>query len=294
MSRFLFNLLYGIIRFLPYRLYHALAWLGAWGIYGVSVRLRRNAVDSLTIAFGATISRRQKEAIARASFLSLILGLADFVFYVVRPGRAADVFSLEGGEYLQEAHRKGLGTVVAIAHLGPFAAMLFKFLYEGYKVWVVMRPPRSKALRQDLVTRREAFAPQPIYSTPVRECVVACSGVLQRNEVLVMPVDQNYGGSGRVFVDFFGRKAATAAGPAAYAVKTGAALLTAFARPGGRGRWKITVAPVAVDRTVPERDAVLNATQQITARVEAEARARPGEWSCMHRGWKAVPREGEI
>ncbi len=157
-----------------------------------------------------------------------------------------------------------------------------------------MRPPRSEALRKDLISRRDTFAPQPIYSTPIRECVVACSQVLRRNEVLVMPVDQNYGGPGRVFVDFFGRKAATAAGPAAYAAKTGAALLTAFARPNGRGRWKITVAPVAIDRTVPEQEAILKATQEITARVEAEARANPGEWSWMHRRWKAVPREGEV
>ena len=294
MSRFLFNLLYGVIRFLPYRLYHAVAWVGAWVIYVVSTRLRRNAIESLTVAFGDTLSSSAKEAVARASFLSLTLGLADLAFYIARPGRAADVFTLVGGEHLQEARRQGVGTVVAIAHLGPFAAMLFKFLYEGYKVWAVMRPPRSKALREDLVNRRDMFAPQPVYSTPVRECVVACFQVLRRNEVLAMPVDQNYGGPGRVFVDFFGRKAATAAGPAAYAVKTGAALLTAFARPDGRGRWKIMVAPVEIDRMIPENDAVFKATQEITARVEAEARAYPGEWSWMHRRWKTVPREGEI
>lgn len=293
MSRPLFSLLYSVIRFLPYRLYHALAWVGAWAIYGLSPRLRRNAIESLTIAFGETISLRAKEAVARASFLNLTLGIADLVFYIARPGRAADVFTLEGGEHLAEARRKGAGAVVAIAHLGPFAAMLFKFLYEGYKVWVVMRPPRSKALREDLVDRRDTFAPQPVYSTPVRECVVACFQVLRRNEVLAMPVDQNYGGPGRVFVEFFGRKAATAAGPAAYAAKTGAALLTAFARPDGQGRWKITLAPVAIDRTIPENDAVRQATQEITARVEAEARANPGQWSWMHRRWKAVPREGE-
>jgi KDO2-lipid IV(A) lauroyltransferase len=109
-----------------------------------------------------------------------------------------------------------------------------------------------------------------------------------------MPVDQNYGGPGRIFVDFFGRKAATAAGPAAYAFKTGAALLTAFAYPLGRGRWKVVIKPVHFDPDMPEREAVRAATQEMTSRVEAAAREYPGEWVWMHRRWKAVPKPGEV
>lgn len=224
----------------------------------------------------------------------MTMGLADLIFYVARPGRACDVFAVEGLRHLQQAHEAGKGAVIAVAHFGPFAAMLFKFLYEGYTVRVVMRAPRNKIFADELMTREVLFVPHPIYSTPLRSCVVDCSTALRNNELLVMPVDQNYGGPGRVFVDFFGRKAATAAGPAAYAFKTGAAFLSAFAYPLEGGRWQIKVEPVVIDRSLPEREAVRAATQEVTARVEAAARAYPEEWVWMHRRWKTEPRPGEI
>ncbi len=294
MAHFLFDLIRVIIRFTPYPLFRAKAWLVSWALYLVSGKLRRNALESLTIAFGDTISLKEKKRITRQAFFSLTLGLADLIFYIARPGRAYGAFVLEGAEYLKEAHEAGKGTVVAVAHFGPFVAMFFKFLYEGYTVRVVMRAPRNKILADEIVSHESLFVPHPIYSTPLRACVTACSETLRNNEILVMPVDQNYGGPGRVFVDFFGRKAATAAGPAAYAFKTGATFLSVFAYPLGGGRWTVKIEPVAIDRTLPERDAVRAATQEVTRRVEVAARAYPGQWVWMHRRWKAVPRPGEL
>ena len=295
MAHFLFGLVRGIIRFTPYPLFRAEAWCAVWALFLASGRLRRNALESLGIAFGDTLPLKAKKAITRRAFFNLTLGLADLIFYIARPGRAYDAFVLEGAEHLKEARDAGKGAVVAVAHFGPFVAMLFKFLHEGYKVRVVMRTPRNKALADEILVRaKQLFVPQPIYSTPRRACIVACSDTLRDNEVLVMPVDQNYGGPGRVFVDFFGRKAATAAGPAAYAFKTGACLLTAFAYPLNDGRWKVTIEPVAIDRSAPEKDSVHIATQEVTSRVEAAARAFPEQWAWMHRRWKAVPRPGEL
>jgi KDO2-lipid IV(A) lauroyltransferase len=294
MAHFLFDLIRVIIRFTPYPFFRAKSWCVAWILYWVSPRLRRNAMESLAIAFGDTISLKEKKRIIRQCFFSLILGLSDLIFYIARPGRAHDAFILEGAEYLKEAQQGGKGTVIAVAHFGPFVAMLFKFLFEGYVVRVVMRAPRNKTLANEIASRGALFVPHPIYSTPLRACVVACSETLRNNEILVMPVDQNYGGPGRVFVDFFGRKAATAAGPAAYAFKTGAPLLTAFAYPIEGGRWKVKIEPVVMDRARPEAEAVRAATQEVTSRVEAAARAFPGQWAWMHRRWKAVPKPGEV
>ena len=295
MAHFLFHLIRGIIRFTPYPLFRAKAWLVTWVLYFFSPKLRRIAVESLTIAFGDTISLKEKKRIARRAFFSLTLGLADLIFYIARPGRACDAFVLEGAEHLKQAKEAGKGTVIAVAHFGPFVAMCFKFLYEGYTVRVVMRAPRNKTMADVIDLRSRAlFVPQPIYSTPLRACVEACSETLRNNEILVMPVDQNYGGPGRIFVDFFGRKAATAAGSAAYAFKTGASFLSAFAYPLGGGRWKVKIEPVMIDRTLPEREAVHAATQEVTRRVEAAARAYPEQWVWMHRRWKAVPRPGEL
>ncbi len=293
---FLIGLL-SFLGFLPRLFFLAFMWPCAWGMYFSSRKLRRQAMESLGIAYGVTLSRRAKQGIARASFFNLFFGLAEFVYVIARPGRCLNMFRVEGLEHVKAAHAAGRGAIVGIAHFGPFAAMLVRFLYEEFTVKVVMRAPRSRAWREEFLAHSQRFAPQPIYSTPLRGCVTACFQALKDNQLLVMPVDQNYGGAGRIFVDFFGHKAGTAAGPAIYAWKTGAPLLTAFARPeealGGR-RWTIVLEPVILDRSLPEQEAVLKATQEITSRVESFTRRYPAQWSWMHRRWKAEPNEHDV
>ncbi|MBF0330443.1 MAG: lysophospholipid acyltransferase family protein [Candidatus Omnitrophica bacterium] len=293
MAHILFSIIVFIVRLLPYPLYRLLAAPFVGAAFLFSRKLHRNAFESLTIAFGDSLPAQEKRRIARVSFFSLAWGLVDLLYYIARPQAAKGRFDVQGMEYLERARQAGKGVIMVVAHLGPFAAMLSKFICEGYPVKVVMHSLRSKAWRQELVAHPEMLVPQPVFSAPLRECVVECFRVLKANELLVMPIDQNYGGPGRVFVDFFGRKAATAAGPAGYAVKTGAALLTAFARPVKAGHWKIVVEPVVWDAAMDERLAVRHLTQVMTSRVEAEARAFPEEWSWMHRRWKAVPKENE-
>ncbi len=294
MRSFWVSALLGFIGIMPYWIYHGLAVAITACMY-VTIRSRkRHALESLAIAYGDAMSPREKERIARASFFSLTLGLADDILFIARSGRAAEVFTLEGAEHLRRAKEAGHGAVVAIAHFGPFAAMLFKFIFEGYPVCIVMKPPRGKMLRDDLLARATMATPRPIYSTPVSACVKECFQAFARNEVVAMPIDQNYGGDGRVFVDFFGRKASTAAGPAAFALKSGAALLIAFAEPSGPERWNIRVEPVAVDRAADPKKEARRLTQALTSRLEAEIRKFPGEWAWMHRRWKTVPKEGEI
>lgn len=258
-----------------------------------SRKLQRNALESLTIAYGDSLSTAEKKRIALSSYFSLSWGLVDLLYYIARPQAAKGRFDVEGMEHLARARAAGRGTVMVVAHVGPFAAMLSKFIVEGFPLSVVMRPLRSKAWARELVSHPEMAVPQPIYSAPLRECVVACSRVLKDNGLLVMPIDQNYGGPGRVFVDFFGRRAGTASGPAGYAVKTGATLVTAFAQPLPGGRWKIVVEPVTWDASLDERTVIRQLTQEMTSRVEAQARVYPGEWSWMHRRWKAVPKDNE-
>ncbi|MEI8011440.1 MAG: lysophospholipid acyltransferase family protein [Candidatus Omnitrophota bacterium] len=296
-THILMNGMFFLLAFMPYFIFRAVTLPCAWIMYVVSKKLRRQAVESLGIAYGEALSAREKKRIARASFFNLFLGLTDLAYFIARPGRSLNVFTVEGIEHLKAAHKAGSGAVLCIAHLGPFAAMLVRLFYEEFQLRVVMRAPKSRVWRDELLAHPKRLAPQPIYSTPLRGCVTACFQALKNNELLVMPVDQNYGGAGRIFVDFFGRKAATAAGPAIYAWKTGAPLLMAMARPetilGGR-RWVIGVEPVMMDRTLPEQEAVALATQEMTRRLEVFVRQYPPLWSWMHRRWKAEPNELDV
>jgi KDO2-lipid IV(A) lauroyltransferase len=102
-------------------------------------------------------------------------------------------------------------------------------------------------------------------------------------------IDQNPAVGG-VFVDFFGRPAATAAGAAAFALRTGAAVVPAFCYRRADDTLMVQVFPrVPVENTGDrERDILVN-TQRFTAVIEEQVRERPDLWLWIHRRWMARP-----
>ena len=280
---------------MPACLYFPLTRAGLAVFYMFNRKARKYALQTLTIAFGDQISLMEKKRLARASFLNLADGLAGFIFTMGRPEISKKVFEFEGFEKVAGVLAQGKGAIVGVAHFGPFAWMLFRFIAEGCRVSVVAKPPRGLFLREKF---RESFRHTSglnvILSTPVRTCIAESIRAIGAGELLFMPVDQNYGAAGRLFVRFFGHPAGTAPGPAVYAAKTGAPLFMAFALPQGKGKFKIVIeGPLKQARTGDERSDLLTNTQEFTAMVEAYVRRYPEQWSWLHRRWKCVPRENE-
>jgi Kdo2-lipid IVA lauroyltransferase/acyltransferase len=294
-SDLLFAAILFILRILPHGVLRGIAFLFARLMYAFSKKFRKNAFESLSIAFNDALSPAEKERVARQSFEHLTFGLADYMYAMQKPVLADKFFTLEGREYLDQALAKGKGVVIAIGHFGPFVAMLTRFISAGYKVNVVMRRPRGGFFYKHLLRAPELIGLGTIYSIPVRACLFHCSKALDRQEIVFMPIDQNYGDTGRVFVDFFGRNAATAPGAVLYGLKYGVPVLSAYAIPDGKDHWKISISPEKVfEKKTSEREGLVYGTAMLTSELEAMIRRFPDQWSWMHRRWKAVPKDGEL
>ena len=118
---------------------------------------------------------------------------------------------------------------------------------------------------------------------------------LRQKKFVAILADQDAGHSG-LFVNFMGRPAATAQGPAAFVLKTGAPILfvASLRQPGGRhliesealyfdnlpGHWN-------------EDEKLRHITQAWTAVLEKYVRRYPDHWFWMHRRWKTPLPAGE-
>ena len=290
-----FELCLGLVRVLP-RPVFALLVRGVIAImYATFSKLQKNAQESLEIAFGSSLTSREKQRIARESFYNLAGGIAWFIYGIQHRDVTVRTFVVEGQEHLDRAMQRGKGAVIAIGHYGPFAWMIQYFAFAGYPAHVLMRAPRSYFLKEKFLESRDRLGLRLIYSTPIRQCITECHDALAQGGMIFMPIDQNYGASGRIFVDFFGHKVGTAPGAASYAIKTGAALLMAFCVPLPDGRFKIVIEPeIRIDPPMDDQATQMRYMALLTARLEGLIRERPEQWSWMHRRWKAVPRDGEI
>lgn len=276
------SFLFGFARNLGYLAYHLVR------------RHRKTALESLKIAFAREKSAQEIVKIARECFVFMAKSVVEFLFLMERPKFIRERVEIVGKDNLDRALTKGKGVILISAHFGNFPLMLVRLGLEGYKVAGIMRPMRDSRIENFFITRRNRFNIKTIYSFPRNTCVNNTIHALRSNEIVFIPIDQNFG-TGGVFVDFFGKKAATATGPIVLARRTKAVLLPCFMVRQKDDTHKIIIEQ-ALDLGADESDkeSILHSIQKLTAIIESYIRRYPAGWSWIHRRWKSEPSQKNL
>lgn len=278
-----------IVKIMPSSWLYGFANSLAWFAYKILRRQRANAVESLDIAFGREKSKKEKEDIAKDCFVFMARSGVELISLMDKPQALKKQVSLEGKENLVAALAQGKGVILVSAHFGNFPLMLAKLSLEGYKSAGIMRYMRDKKIEEFFLSKRKRLGIRTIYSQPRRACVEESIRSLRDNEIVFIPIDQNFGEAG-VFVDFFGRKAATATGPIILAQRTGAIILPSFIVRQSDDKHKIIFdKPFVLKQSSDDKETILINIQRLTNIIESYIRKYPAQWSWIHRRWKSTP-----
>jgi KDO2-lipid IV(A) lauroyltransferase len=280
---------------LPLRLLPG-AWTRAAGrllgraAYRLAARHRAIALANLAQAFP---ERREEERArtARAAFAWFGQSLLEVVAAVPRLAEARFArFELVGAEHAARALAEGRGGLFFTAHWGAWEFLALAYGRAGIPHAVVARRLDNPHLEQRLRAFRTSTGNEVIDK---REGFKPMLRALREGRPLAILVDQNVSREEGVFVDFFGRPAATTPALALLHLKTGAPLLPVFAEPapGGGGRFEVGP-PLEVERTGDREQDVLRITQAATRVLEDRIRRAPEYWLWMHRRWKTRPEAG--
>lgn len=192
-----------------------------------------------------------------------------------------------GLEHAEAASRAGRGCIYVGAHFGNWEVHAIAHGFRGYPVSVLARPLDNPRLDHRLNALRQMSGNVVLYK---QRALPEILRALRSGRGVAILVDQNVQEGDGIFVDFFGRPAATTTVAAALAVKTGCPLVPvrAVALPDGRYR-AICDPPIewtpSGDRT---RD-IARLTQRMTTIIEGWIREQPEQWLWMHRRWKTQP-----
>lgn len=281
-----------VVKVLPSRLLYGFArGLASIG-YVIAVKQRRIAMESLQLALGQEYSAPQLRTIARECFLSMAKSAVEIIFLLDRPELLRQRIDLAHREHLDAALAKGKGVILVSAHFGNFPLLLARLSLEGYRTVGIMRPMRDQRVERIFFEKRRRFRVKTIYSQPRMTCVHQTLESLRQNEMVFIPLDQNFGTAG-VFVRFFGRQAATATGPVVLAQRTNAVLLPCFILRQADDRHTIVFEPqVELVQGSDARDTIQRNVQRLTDIIEHYIRRYPGQWGWIHRRWKSAPPSG--
>ena len=257
--------------------------------YAFAAKQRKIALNSLNIAFAKEKSPQEIEKIARDCFVYMAKSAVELMFFFDKPHALGDRVQIQGRQNLDQAIAAGRGVILVSAHFGNFPLLLGRLAVEGYKAGGIMRPMRDAKVEKIFFEKRKKFGVKTIYSQPRNECVNNTIAALRNNELVFIPIDQNFG-TGGVFVNFFGEKAATATGPVILAQRTKAALLPCFIIRLADDKHRIIFEPELelIEGKDPQDTISIN-IQRLTDIIESYIRKYPAEWGWIHRRWKSKP-----
>jgi KDO2-lipid IV(A) lauroyltransferase len=107
-------------------------------------------------------------------------------------------------------------------------------------------------------------------------------------------IDQNVLRQQAVFVDFFGKKAATTPSLASFSLRTKAPLIPIFCYPTSSHAYHLKIfSPLSTTLGGNYHQEVLKITQICTKIIETQIRKNPDYWFWFHNRWKTRPEEEE-
>jgi len=228
---------------------------------------------------------------ARAVYAHFGQTLLDILWMAQQPReRLLSLIVEEGREHADRVRAAGRGVVYVTGHFGNWEFYGVAFGWLGEPVGVVARPLDNPALEARLTAFRTRSGNTVISKRRALQDILR---LLRQGAGVAILVDQNVQEQDGIFVEFFGRPAATTTVAAALAVKTGCALLPVHceARPDGRYTF-VYGRPLEWTTTGNRQDDIARLTQALTTVIEGWVRERPEQWLWMHRRWKTQPRPG--
>lgn len=281
-----FRLLAFLLRLIPLRISYKIAdALGMFTVRILSIR-REIMLKNLRLAFGNEKREFELLKIAEQSMANLGKLVFEFIRTPEASAHPERYLSPPDVSPILEAVKKKGGFIAIVSHFGNWEWLAIPIQKNGLHVHAVGRPLKNPYSYRYVREMREAANLTNIEkSGAVRSSIE----VLKQRGILAVLIDQHES-RGSVWVDFFGRKAATSTLPAMLALKYDYPVLPAFFYREESGYSKIKYGPIfPLIRTGDLQADLLANTQQYVAKIEEEVRKRPGDWLWAHRRWRTPP-----
>ena len=282
---YLFRLFRALILYLPKGL-----WIGFFKtlgglVYRLNTKHRRIILANLDHAYGDTITRDEKEAIAKQCFQNFFVYAADFVHASNQsPEYLKSHVTVENEHILDEALARGEKIILVSAHYGVWEMILHTVgAFKAPIATIAERIRNSERLNETLAEYRQK---NNVVMFKKRGALVKIVKALREGNILAYLVDQSY--SKGLEVTFFGQPVLHVQSASQLSRKYGALLLPVFCTTDDYKTYTIRFQePFTCEVTEDEETDILRCTQRQSDIIEQAVRERPADYFWFHKKFKA-------
>ncbi|MDP8262301.1 MAG: lysophospholipid acyltransferase family protein [Candidatus Ancaeobacter aquaticus] len=260
--------------------------------YSIDSHHRNVALTNIGIAFPGMEVKKAHE-IAKNSFRNMFRTGIEVMYApkIISSENIANIMRLEGEKNILDGAKKKKGVLCIAAHFG-----VWEFLFYGNYLLpqpfvplnAIIRPSDNPYIDKFINHARELLGTVMV---PKKQSIKPIIKALQRNESIGILIDQNVCREEGVFVDFFGKKAATTFGATLLALRTDAPIVPVFVYTDRKTNTHVIkfLPEIPLTRTGNSTEDIRINTQKFTACVEDIIRKNPEQWLWVHKRWKTRP-----
>ncbi|MCK4859160.1 MAG: lysophospholipid acyltransferase family protein [Candidatus Omnitrophica bacterium] len=276
-----------LIALLPSKVGIGFAYVIGKGAYLFLKGKRQITLRNLELAFGKEKSNAELRKIACQVSQEICRYWIEILQFLHFPSRFK--IEIKGQKNLDMALSQGKGVILVSAHFGNFPLMIAVLTQKGYKIKTIMRHMHDLKSDKLFCQLRQKLNIRSIMLQSRQVSVSKCLNALRKNEVLLIQIDQ-HAGAGGIFVDFFGKPAATTSSPVIFALRTGAPILPVFILREAEVHNIIIEPNVGLYLGSNKEEIVKKTMSKLTKIVECYVKKHPEQWAWLHKRWKGEER----
>jgi KDO2-lipid IV(A) lauroyltransferase len=269
--------LFRLVALLPWSAQRALARALGWFVYRFVPIRRHVARVNLRLCFPEK-SAHEIDALARAHYHSLALGLFETCYAWWRNAAALPAHRIVGREHLERALAARKGVVLLTAHFTTLE-LCARMMSEQFQLAVLYRDPNNPVVAAQMRRQRERHSSRAVHFDDLKGLI----RTLRAGYAIWYAPDQGKRTKQTEILPFFGVPAITNTATGKLAEMTGAAVVPYFARREPDASYTLTILPPL--ENFPTADATADAVR-VNQLIEEYIRLAPEQYLWVHKRFK--------
>ncbi len=253
----------------------------------ISPSREQTTIDNLMASFPDR-SKQWSIKTANASYKNLGITLAEVLaLKYLSDEEIRDYVKYDNAELIGVLHSRGKGLILLSGHFGNWEYLAYSAgLYSKLPITVIVKPQKNRFADVILNEYRIKGGNKVISMYNAARGIVKA---LSNGGIVALLADQSATKDKDIFIDFFGRPAATFESPAALALKYNVPIIIGFAVRNEDGRYDVNLSEIKYDDLEYNKEGIIELSKRHVKILEDAIRQRPDLWAWQHRKWKHIP-----
>lgn len=187
-------------------------------------------------------------------------------------------------ELIDELYSKGNGLILLSGHFGNWELLAFSAgILSKADITIIVKPQKNYIADRYLNKLRILGGNSIVSMYNSARTIIK---ILKEGKAIALLADQSATEDKDIYVDFFGKPAATYETPAALALKFKAPIIIGFAFRQKDFSYRVRLEELKFDDLNDDTNGRIELTRRHVAKLEEAIKVNPGLWTWQHRRWK--------